>query len=555
MDFTPRKKIFLAIAAILLIAAALGARPAYRAMRAYRADALAREAESAIKRQSWAEASQKAQAAYHLDPTREQAMRVVARLYTIAGQPDAVVFWQNLRAAGFATREDRRELIRAGLRFGKSADVRAELLALLKEPPAEADTLRLAADFFLLTNDRASALAYSRELVKLQPDAASELTLARSLLAMPDPALQSQARLSLAKLSALTNSVGLEAQVVMARAGLVSDDAMPRLIERLSNHPEAQLAHRLLAEELRLRLEPHRRAAAVAAFVNEFANSPLTNRLEVARWLNRQREFKRAAELIPAADGNQSRDVFLARLDALAALGQWDEARAELESTTAPIEPVLREMYLARAARELKHLPEAEAHWRRVHLELGTQPEAALYVAEYAEKTGQIDEARKAYERLSSAPEFADTAFAALIRIGEQTGGTRTLREIMRDLSARRPDDPAPQNDFAYLNLLLNERVEQSRDTARKLHEAQPNIMAFRTTLALAHLRAGEPAEARKMYEGLDLDWTLLQPGWQAVHAAVVGENGEPNLARSLARQIPLAALKPEERLLIQPWL
>jgi hypothetical protein len=293
----------------------------------------------------------------------------------------------------------------------------------------------------------------------------------------------------------------------------------------------------------------------VASVIDQFSKTPLSNRVDVARWLNRQREFSHAAELVAADETRENRDAFLVRIDALAGLDQWKQVRKELEAEGAPIEPVLREVYLARSARELRLLPEAEAHWRRVQLELTTQPEALQYVAQYAERTGEIEEARKAYERLAALPEYSDQAFAGLIRLAEASGGTRTLREIMRDLSARRPDDPAPQNDFAYLNLLLNERLETAKAIAEKLYEGHSNVMAFRTTLALARLRFNEIEEARKLYDGLNLDWSQLKPGWQAVHAAVVGAAGETNYARTLTRQIPSARLKPEEKLLVQPWL
>ncbi len=550
-----RRKIWIAAVVCLIAAAALAVRPAYRTARAWRADALARAAEKAIEAQEWTEASQKAQAAYHLDPTGARSMRVVARLYTIAGQPNAVTFWENLRASGLATEEDRRELIRAGLRFGKAGAVRGEVFALTRERPEEAENLRLAADFCLFTGDRTNALIFSRALAKLGANPAAELTLARALVATGDPANQAQARGLLLKLAGGTNAAGLDAQVVLARAGMVSDEALPGLIEGILKHPQRKLPHRLLAEELRLKLRPQERAQAVAAFVNEASGSPLSNRVEVARWLNRQGEFGRAAELAGAGESLGNREAFLVRADALAALGKWREVQEELQQEGNPLEPALREVFLARAALELKAPQAADAHWRRAHLEVAAQPEALLYIAEYAEKVGEVEEARKAYERLAAAPEYSDRAFTGLIRIAEQTGGTRTLREIMRDLSARRPDDPAPLNDMAYLNLLLNERVEASKETALKLHAAQPNVMAFRTTLALAHLRANEVGEAKGMYEGLNLDWRALKPGWQAVHVAVVGEGGEPHLARTLARQIPLPRLKPEERLLIQPWL
>src|SRR3569832_1969433 len=105
MENAPRK-IGYAVAIIAIVIAALADKPAYRAVRSWRAESLAADAESAIGRQARAEASQKAQAAYHLDPLDPRTIRVIARLYSIAGQPSAVDFWKSLRATGQATMED-----------------------------------------------------------------------------------------------------------------------------------------------------------------------------------------------------------------------------------------------------------------------------------------------------------------------------------------------------------------------------------------------------------------------------------------------------------------
>ena len=554
MENAPRKfGIVIAIAAFAI--AALIAKPAYRAVRTWRAESLAADAESAIGRQAWTEASQKAQAAYHLDPRSPRAIRVIARLYTIAGQPGAVDFWKSLRATGKATMEDRRDLIRAGLRFGKAGEVRPEVFALATNQPALPENLRAAVEFFLLSGERTNAVRFSRELVIVNPEPASELLLGEALLTTRLDNEISQGRVILEKLSAQTNSIGLEAQIALANAGLLSNDAVPRLIDRLSKFPTANAPQRLLADDLRLRLQPDDRNAIATALLRDYARAPLTNRLAVAHWLNAHQEFARTLDLLPVDYARTNRDALLARLDALPPLGKWNEVRAELEGENVALEPVLRELYLARTARELKMLPEAEAHWRRVQLELATTPQAMMYVAEYAEKIGEIDQARQVYERLTPVPEYSDRAFAGIIRIAERDGGTRTLREIMRDLTARHPDDPAPQNDLAYLNLLLNERVEASREIALKLVSANPNVMAYRTTLALACLRLDDAATARKLYDGLNLDWRKMRPGWQAVHAAVIGASGDTEQARALAKQIPMTGLKPEERALIQPWL
>ena len=58
------RKIGILIGIVAFAAGVLLAKPAYRGVRSWRAESLAAQAESAIGRQAWTEASQKAQAAY-----------------------------------------------------------------------------------------------------------------------------------------------------------------------------------------------------------------------------------------------------------------------------------------------------------------------------------------------------------------------------------------------------------------------------------------------------------------------------------------------------------
>ena len=105
------------------------------------------------------------------------------------------------------------------------------------------------------------------------------------------------------------------------------------------------------------------------------------------------------------------------------------------------------------------------------------------------------------------------------------------------------------------MNLLLREHLEASQAVAQKLLEQKPDFLSYRTTAALAYLRLDDVQAARALYEGLSLEWSKVLPGWQAVHVAVRGASGQTHLARVLARQIPLDRLKPEERILVQPYL
>jgi hypothetical protein len=57
---------------------------------------------------------------------------------------------------------------------------------------------------------------------------------------------------------------------------------------------------------------------------------------------------------------------------------------------------------------------------------------------------------------------------------------------------------PATENDLAYLNLLLKNEVDASGHIAEKLVREHPQMLAYRTTLALAYLRSNDAAGAKK---------------------------------------------------------
>ncbi|HVY70756.1 MAG TPA: hypothetical protein VHH73_12570, partial [Verrucomicrobiae bacterium] len=149
----------------------------------------------------------------------------------------------------------------------------------------------------------------------------------------------------------------------------------------------------------------------------------------------------------------------------------------------------------------------------------------------------------------------ARAAYAALIRLAEESRNTARLRDLIKEIAARYPEDREPVNDLAYLDLLLQTDLPQATQKARELVEKYPHVLAFRTTLALANLRNKEFTAARLAYSGVEVDWSLALPGWRAVYAAVLGANGLRDEARRVASAIPLDRLKVEERLLVQPFL
>ena len=538
---------------LLILVLGVAARPVYRATKSWRAREMARKAEFHISQEQWEEAFRKSQAAYQLDPNEPATTRAVARLYTRLKQEQALVFWQSLLSLPVATADDRREYVELAMDLQRLELAEPELQRLLKDQPEEFANLRLASKFHIARGEDAAALGYVRQAASQRPDdSAVQLALIQLLLRSPTPEERQQAQEKLWTLSEGRAQVALDALVLLATQAQITRTDVEELVSRLSRHPLAKAEHQLLALEMQIRLAPASREALISDFVSVYRSVPREKQIALGRWLNRHALPKETTRLITSSAAASNKDLFLIRLDALAALKQWKEIRTELEDDAVPIEPWMRELYRARVAQELGDAVLAESHWRRVHVETAKEPQALIYIAQYAERTGFPKEATKAYRRLTQQGALARQAFLALIRLAEADGNTRVLREIMREMTASFPQDPAPRNDLAYLNLLLEENTESAVEMASRLVEEHPKMLAYRVTLALAHLRLNQPTQAREVFDSLNVNWPAVLPGWQAVHAAVLAANGQTHAARTITRMIAQERLKPEERALIK---
>ena len=266
-----------------------------------------------------------------------------------------------------------------------------------------------------------------------------------------------------------------------------------------------------------------------------------------------QGESARVLELISLPVSLTRQDLFLVRIDALAAQNKWSEIQQILSDGDAPIQPFYREVFLARATTELGGDRPAKAHWTAALAAASRDPSLLLYLVQYAGKIGSLPVAEKAWRQLAQNPSWALRANVALVPLVEAQGNTRGLRDLMRQLRRLAPNDPAPRHDEAYLDLLLGENIPAAQETAAQLLREHPDRLAYHGTVALGHLRAGDPAAALRQYDRLEFAWNTAPPAAQAIRAAVLLANEQLAPAQAAAASINLSALKPEERDLIAP--
>ena len=545
------------LCAVAALALAFEAKPVYRAVKGWRARQMAQQAEALTAQEKWPAALGKARAAYQLMPDEPAAMRAVAHLQNATGNPAAAVpFWQELDGSKTMTAADRRRYAEDLFRLGLADDATPQLDRVLAEQPGDAAALRLAARLSAARRSYAQSLQFARRAQELEPaNKEGRLLLALLEFDPPDSPQKDAGLRALLQLAQEREKTGLEALEYLARKDGLPGVATEQVIPLLKAHPLATEAHRLLALDLEIKAAPAQREALLDRKAAEVEAADVAAQRSFGVWLNAHHEFARTLALFPRAVAQTRKDLLQVHLDALAGLKKWTEIEEILSQKGVPLDEVFVDLFLARSAMELGHKTKAELHWRRAHLEAAPSPENMWVVGSYAEKMGQTDEAVLAYKSLTANAKTARPAFEALMRLAEKQGDSAAVRDILRDMHARWPNDTAVENDYTFFSLLRGQDTTAGLASAQRLVTQEPRSLPHRTTLALAWLRAQQPERALAVYDGLAIPWERTAPAQRAVHAAVLGANGQADEARTEVRALRPETLRAEERALIAPWL
>jgi tetratricopeptide (TPR) repeat protein len=552
--FTRGRIITLSVLAAVLVTGALGARPAWRAAKNWRAERFAAEGEGFAQKENWEAAWRKAQQAVQLSPGNPRSQRLMARVLTQIGHTQAVPFWQQVLKNPGATPRDREEAIQAALRYRAWDFAREQLQAAMSRPPVAPLIYRLASDYYAAQGDLKQGVHFARQAFEAgRQDGTNVLFLAQRLLLTRGAPQAAEARTLLDIHGNHPGRTGSEALVALATAFNLNAAELETVIARLRAHPARTLAHEFLAFDLELKVRPDERARIIAAAVSRYAGGDDEALLQLGRWLRNLGENETVLKHLPLERALKSQALYLVHLDALAGVGRWGEVEAALDHTSAPLDQFYLALYKVRAQMEQGRTELASINWSLAHQRAAANAEQTLYLAQYAEKIGAHAEAIRAYRRVAELLPNHRPSLLALLQLVERTGDTREMRDVVGLIVQRFPEDAAAQGDFAYLNALLGENLEAAAQTGELLVRAQPEMLAHRVTLSLAWLRLGRAADAVQLLAPLKIDWNQARPGWRAVFAAVLKTTGDTAGAQRIVDALPLDTLRPEERALVAP--
>jgi tetratricopeptide (TPR) repeat protein len=595
-----RLTIILVIIVVLLIAGYFSARPAKNAVRGWQARRHAQKAFDFMEQQKWSEARSEAVAAYQLRSSEPQAIRAVARLLTRAGQADAVGFWKQLKSVAPLTTTDLRDEAAIAIRARESDAAEDAINQLLKQPDSKPSDTLLSAQLAAQKQDLEGATAFIHKVLgnsaATDRDRLQATVLLSAILRSKDAKDQTEVLQNLAKLGRGSNDVSLEALVSLGQAfiGFQGDWPNPDgmsgedLSQALEKHPLAKAQHKLLAVDVRIRMNPDQREEAIHTVTAQLKDGDTAALVALAGWLYTHGEYQLELDTIPRDRAIQSSELFLQHVNAMAALDRWDEIRRLIESEQFPLDPVMAHMYLARCFMQQGQTAGAENNWRRALQAAAGAADKLMILGDYAEKNNAMDVAGSAYEAAVAAAPKNRVAQQGRLRVAYTTRETKRIHDILTELLKIWPKDLAIQNDEAYARLLLPPsasadassgedspgKVATSSDAspvrtsegssaelkaieklAEELVKREPASLPHRTLLALARFKQGRTYDALAVFRGINVPRSALTTSTLAVHVAVLGATNEKEAARQEAALVPREKLLPEEQALVDEAL
>ena len=558
----PRKRLYiiLAVLAVLLVVAAVFARPVYHSFKHWRALQLVQASEQALQARDLQTASDKANTAMQLWPDELRVIRQEARVLRLVNPFAALAYWNQVWVLSHDL-ADLRQLIELAINIGNFPLATAQFPTLQKLDPDNPLTWMIEGKILLSENRYPEALADFKKIIasdNAPPEA--HLYYARAAGLSDDPVEKKAGLDHLLALSNRSDELGHQALSALIIFPHQPDLDYLALADKLEKHPLVTRDDKTLVLELRGELPSTDEDSLVKAARDLFPANDTNALSEVGSWLVGQNRNEAVLKLIDPASALKRRDLFLIRAGAMAALGQWELLGKLLQDPKVPLSDDLKSLFQVRTLLALHQDADAELMWKRLLNDLRNQPAKLLNVAFYARKLGLDDYARPALEELTNVVEQRRSAYVELISLEHHAHNTGAVYTDLTDMAKYFPTDAVVQNDLRYIGFLRGDTGEDKLAAARDLVAKNPTMLSFRVTLAAGLLLANRPAEALQAFDGIPAgNWPrpvvmsqfhTLNEGndWNAVYVGVLRANGLRGEAAKIEAVIQPQDLLPEER-------
>ena len=528
--------------------------PAYQQLKVWRAMNFLAQSEVAANEGNISKSIALMRRAILMAPNEEKIFRKV-RLYNASlGDATALNSLQQLMLEKQATTEELLTLAEQAIKANNPVIAKAAMGQVQEDHSARKTILQMR-----LLEDEGNlkeALDLAREeLPNLTPDDQDRLLLATAEMTLRTDIKASRA--ILLQLVDKNSATGIAALRLLAAQTLVQRGLeflkSDKTADKLLAHPLHTPDDSLIALDLQLLENPAAKPALLAQTMAERSAGPPDDALAFARWLNRRLHYAASVEFIGRERAVAHADWLLLYLDALAGLERWNDIFNLLDAETIiGLSDSIRLLFLARAAEKSGDKEKADQSWREMQLGLAYEkPEVVSFIAAYALRIGEREQAIKAYTSLSHRKETALEGYLGLIRCWPQNTPAAELLPLYQEMTESFPMLTEAKNDQIYLKLLTNDKPATTAAIASEIYNTTPQSLATLSINALGMLKTGKPAEADTLYNNKSISWLSSPPQWRVVRASVLYAIGKKKEADEITRTINKSQLRPEERALL----
>ena len=555
---------FLAISAALLVVLGLAGVAAFHFFQGWRAKDLAEKSMRNLEGENFRMAWLQLNSARALRENDVEVLRAGAAVESRFGLPSALEYWDRLEEKTQLTKEELVERARATARFGSKDQFDAAALAVEKAG-LKLDAAQLRAARLMSRGDMDAAIEETARTVDVLKDPGLKLDYARLLLRRHMDRLStpqdSQTAAIADEISAIIDSLAGTAQEKEALAlGLVflqpAEDKRSQWADKALQDVSADNPALLAAASVAVQTGREKPADLYRRLRPVFDAAPLDRRSAFSLWLTRQGMPAEALTLITAQEASESAEAFAARVEALAAMGNWN---AVIEASSGQ----------GKAPNSLRLAAKARAELASGYTQSGLTSAADAVRAAAAEGTmesvavsmdaaGAQASVDTALIELCGDSRYADTAFRLSRErfTRREARGGAALTTAMERAAVAAPDSRA-LGDYRRYVALIEEPVEggsedevaevPSPEVTGKAVEASPADPAARITHGLALVRAGRAGEALASFDNFTVYFNRLPPPMQAALASIVIAGGQPQVGAEMAKRINADVLAPEE--------
>ncbi len=517
---------------------------------------LSRQAAALVKKGEFDVAGLKARRALQMDAESVSAHRVMAEINEAIRSPHAVIWRQRLVDLKPRSVEDRLELIQTALRSNEKKIARHAFEGF-EEDQKNSSAYHSAAGAIAEANgNREKAIEEFMKAVENAPENRKyAFDLARAKLGSDDYSIRVEGVKTLESLSELP-----EYRLPAKRAiiyDLVSRELFAeaaRWASELAKDPKADFSDQIRSIELLYR---SRNLAYVGELIKlervAIRDAPKAGQL--LTWLvfaGLEEDALEFGKRLPREFKDMSyvnAPLALAHVCA----GDFDAAERLARGSQWGKFEFLRRAILAKIMRDSGNKAGFRAEWNLAVAAAQKRPDGLTQLSQVTHHLGWQRELRELWWPIARSADrkAADWALKLLYEEYRDTGNTAGMLEVVDRMLELSPNEKELLNNRTMFSLLLNRRLEQAFDTARRLYEDTPGDPICTSTYAFALFVQGRVSGAIAIMEDLQAK-ALQRPsvaGYYGLFLAFGGRSAEAVSPLETAKKAPLLS---EERALFE---